>query len=164
LAALDGPVYTKLFGFEPRSNISLSPDFWDEGDKVTQPENQILEKEFSEEEMKDAVFGSYAAGEPGPDVFSFLFFQKFWHVVKVDVIALARDFHRGTLDVKCLNFQRLLSYAARLVLLKACLASMPMYLMPVIKFPKWAINAINSQMTHFFWDNLGDRHKYHLTT
>ena len=57
---------------------------------------------------------------------------------------------------------RLLSYEAKLVLLKACIASIPMYLMSIIKFPKWAINAITSQMAHFFWGNLGDDHKYHL--
>ena len=37
-----------------------------------------------------------------------------------------------------------------------------MYLMSVIKFPKWAINAITSQMDHFFWGDQGDEHKYHL--
>ena len=57
---------------------------------------------------------------------------------------------------------RLLSYEAKLVLLKACIASIPMYLMSVIKFPKWAIKAITSQMAHFFWGNVGDEHKYHL--
>ena len=47
-------------------------------------------------------------------------------------------------------------------MLCACVVSIPVYLMSVIKFPKWAINAINSQMAHFFWGNLGDQHKYHL--
>jgi hypothetical protein len=45
---------------------------------------------------------------------------------------------------------RLLSYGARLTLLKACLASIPVYLMSIIKFPKWAIKAINSHMAIFF--------------
>jgi hypothetical protein len=58
---------------------------------------------------------------------------------------------------------RLLSYAARLTLLKGCLASIPIYLMSVIKFPMWAIEAINSQMTNFFWDDQEDKHKYHLS-
>jgi hypothetical protein len=39
---------------------------------------------------------------------------------------------------------RLLSYGVRLTLLKACLASIPIYLMSIIKFPKWVIEAINS--------------------
>jgi hypothetical protein len=45
---------------------------------------------------------------------------------------------------------RLLSYGARITLLKACLASIPIYMMSVIKFPKWAMKAINSQMANFF--------------
>jgi hypothetical protein len=58
---------------------------------------------------------------------------------------------------------RLLSYGARLVLLKACLASIPVYLMSIIKFPKWAIKAINIQMANFFWNDQEDNHKYHLS-
>jgi hypothetical protein len=35
-----------------------------------------LEKPFSEEEIREATFGSYAAGAPDPDGFSYLFYQK----------------------------------------------------------------------------------------
>jgi hypothetical protein len=45
---------------------------------------------------------------------------------------------------------KLLSYKTRLILLKVYLASIPTYLMPVIKFSKWAIEVINSQMSTFF--------------
>ena len=58
---------------------------------------------------------------------------------------------------------RLLSYAGRLTLLKACLASIPIYLMSIIKFPRWAIDMINSHMARFLWNNSEDKHKYHLT-
>lgn len=43
----------------------------------------------------------------------------------------------------------LLSYEAKLVILHTCIASIPMYLMSIIKFPKWAIKAITSQMAQF---------------
>jgi hypothetical protein len=58
---------------------------------------------------------------------------------------------------------KLLSYGARLTLLKACLASIPIYLMSFIKFPKWVIEAINSQMANFFWNDQENNHKYHLS-
>jgi hypothetical protein len=58
---------------------------------------------------------------------------------------------------------RLLSYAARLTLLKACLASIPIYLMSVIKFSKWAIESITSQMSNFFWDDQEIKHRYHMS-
>jgi hypothetical protein len=45
---------------------------------------------------------------------------------------------------------KLMAYATMMALLKACLASIPIYLMSVIKFPKWAIKAINSQRGDFF--------------
>jgi hypothetical protein len=46
-----------------------------------------------------------------------------------------------------------MSHATRLALLKSCLASIPIYLMSVIKFLKWAIEAINSQMGNFLWND-----------
>jgi hypothetical protein len=58
---------------------------------------------------------------------------------------------------------RLLSSGARLTLLKACLAIIPIYLMLVIKFLTWAIEAINSQMANFFWNDQKNCHKYHLS-
>jgi hypothetical protein len=57
---------------------------------------------------------------------------------------------------------RLLSYSARMTLLKACLASIPIYLMYVIKFPKWAIEIINSHLANFFWHDQEDKYIYHL--
>jgi hypothetical protein len=35
--------------------------------------------------------------------------------------------------------------------------------MSVIKFPKWAIDAINTQMAIFFWNDQKNSHKYHLS-
>jgi hypothetical protein len=55
---------------------------------------------------------------------------------------------------------RLLSYGARLTLLGSCLASIPIYLTSIIKFPKWAIEIINSQMSNFFWNDQEDRYGY----
>jgi hypothetical protein len=44
---------------------------------------------------------------------------------------------------------KLLSYKGRLILLQACIARIPLYLVPFLKFPKWVIKAMNSQMAHF---------------
>jgi hypothetical protein len=48
---------------------------------------------------------------------------------------------------------RLLSYGASLVLLRACIAIIPIYLMSLIRFSKWVIESINSHMASFFWDD-----------
>jgi len=57
---------------------------------------------------------------------------------------------------------RLLSSAGKLTLLKSCLASIPIYLLSVIKFPKWAIENISSHMANFLWNDQEGNHKYHL--
>ena len=43
---------------------------------------------------------------------------------------------------------KLLSYAGRILLIKTCLASIPVYLLSFFKFPKWALDLINNQMAH----------------
>ena len=58
---------------------------------------------------------------------------------------------------------KLLSTAGKLTLLKSCLVSIPVYLISVIKFPKWAIECINSQMANFLWNDHEGKHKYHLS-
>jgi hypothetical protein len=57
---------------------------------------------------------------------------------------------------------KLLSYKAKIILIRSVLASIPNYLMSVTKFPKWAISLINSQMAHCLWDDYEGNHKYHL--
>ena len=57
---------------------------------------------------------------------------------------------------------KLLSYAGRLVLIKTCLASIPIYLMSFFKFPNWALDLINSLMAHCLWNNFEEHGKLHL--
>jgi hypothetical protein len=58
-------------------NIDLSDNLWNSNELVSELHNSNLCKEFSEKEIGDAVFGSYAEGAPGPDGFPFLFYQQF---------------------------------------------------------------------------------------
>jgi hypothetical protein len=51
------------------------------------------------------------------------------------------------------------SFPRGLIMLKACLASIPNYLMSIIKFPKWAIDMINSHIGYFFWGSTEDKKK-----
>lgn len=55
-----------------------------------------------------------------------------------------------------------MSLSGKLVLIKTCLASIPMYLLSVIKFPSWAIKLLNSQMTHCLWSDSENKKKIHL--
>jgi hypothetical protein len=64
----------------------------------------MLESRFSKDEIREAVFSSYADGAPGPDGLSFMFYQCFWEVVKNDLITLFEDWFNGDLDIFRLNF------------------------------------------------------------
>jgi hypothetical protein len=57
---------------------------------------------------------------------------------------------------------KLLAYSSRLVLIKACLAIIHVYLMSFIKLPTWAIRLLESQMAHCLWNDDENVHKYHL--
>jgi hypothetical protein len=59
---------------------------------------------------------------------------------------------------------RLLAYGSKLVLIKTCLASIPVYMLSFIKFPKWAIKLLETQMAHCLWNNTAECHTYHLAS
>jgi hypothetical protein len=71
---------------------------------VSNLENELFEAPFSENEVREAVFGSYAEGALGPDGFSFLFYQVFWDLIKGDLIKLVRLFEQGGLNLDRLNY------------------------------------------------------------
>lgn len=96
--------YIKFFGQDERSVVQLDDDFWKESEKVTEEEVHLLEKEISKEEVREAIFGSYAKGAPSPDGFSFLFYQTFWEVIKKDLMNLVNSFERDQLDLDRLNY------------------------------------------------------------
>jgi hypothetical protein len=96
--------YKKLFGQEPRENLRLDENFWEEDEKVSNEENQLLQVEFSEEEIKTAIDASYTEGAPGPDGFSFMFYQKFWKTIKGDFMDLVKGFESGDINLARLNY------------------------------------------------------------
>jgi hypothetical protein len=64
----------------------------------------MLESEFSKVEIKKAIEGSYAEGAPGPDGFLFLFYQRFWSIIKDDLMAMVRIFEKGEMNIARLNY------------------------------------------------------------
>ena len=63
----------------------------------------MLVAPFSETEIKEAIFSCYPEGAPGPDGLPFLFYQKFWGLIKKDLVEMFEDFHKGQLDLYRLN-------------------------------------------------------------
>lgn len=95
--------YKTLFAKENRIEAKFNSDFWSIDELVTKEENELLIQPFSEE-VKQAIFNCYSDGAPGPDGISFMFYQKFWDIVKKDLLAMFNDFHQGRLDLHRLNF------------------------------------------------------------
>jgi hypothetical protein len=96
--------YKNLFQAEDRVGIALTEDFYSQEEKVSDQDNEMLDAPFTEEEIKADVFSSYFDGAPGPDGLSFMFYQKFWDLVKKNIFALFSDLQKGKLDLYRLNF------------------------------------------------------------
>ena len=96
--------YKNLFVKSERNNISLDETRKEDIIQVQEEENRILVEEFTEKEVRDAVFQMKHNKAPGPDGFPVEFNQAFWSLIKDDLMALFRDFHCGNLDLFSLNF------------------------------------------------------------
>jgi hypothetical protein len=59
---------------------------------------------------------------------------------------------------------KLLAYSSRLELIRSCLSSIHVYFLSFIKFSKWAIKLLESQMAHCLWNNNFECHMYHLAS
>jgi hypothetical protein len=53
---------------------------------------------------RDVVFESYFEGALGPDGFSFLLYQKFWPLIKEDLMKLIHGFSRGEVNIARLHY------------------------------------------------------------
>lgn len=63
----------------------------------------IKEMEFSEEEIKESVNLCNGDKAPGLDGFNMKFMQKFWYVIKDDVIEMFRELHKTGEFLRALN-------------------------------------------------------------
>ncbi|KAK1258442.1 hypothetical protein QJS04_geneDACA006646 [Acorus gramineus] len=63
----------------------------------------LLEAPFGEIEIFQAIAKAEGDKAPGPDGFSLSFFQRYWPIVKRDVVAMCEEFYAGSQTVGCLN-------------------------------------------------------------
>ena len=64
----------------------------------------MLIEEFTEKEVREAIFQMKHNKPPGPDGFPTEFYQVFWSLIKDDLMAMFREFHAGNLPLFNLNF------------------------------------------------------------
>ena len=72
--------------------------------QVSQEENDVLVSEFTEAEVREAVFQMEHNKAPGPDGFPAEFYQVFYGLIKDDLMALFLDFFNEDLNLFSLNF------------------------------------------------------------
>ncbi|XP_047057289.1 uncharacterized protein LOC124663662 [Lolium rigidum] len=96
--------YKKLFGAPASTNISLVENDFQDITQISPLENEILTAPFTEKEVFEAVSQMELNKAPGPDGFPAEFYQKFWDVIKKDLMALFSQFSNGDLPLYKLNF------------------------------------------------------------
>ncbi|XP_057793325.1 uncharacterized protein LOC131009943 [Salvia miltiorrhiza] len=74
-----------------RACLRLPADFVNR--KISDSAREWLDRPFSEEEIKEAVWNCDGGKSPGPDGFNFLFMKRCWDVIKGDLLSVLREFH-----------------------------------------------------------------------
>jgi hypothetical protein len=82
----------------------LSNTFWADRPRVSGEEGASLTQNFLEEEIKTAIFSMKNASAPGPNGFGAHFLKSFRPTIKDDYMALFKDFHKGDLDIRRMNY------------------------------------------------------------
>ena len=87
------------------SNPQAIDDVVSEVDGVVTPRmNHALLQPFTHEEIRTTLFQMHPSKSPGPDGMSTLFFQKFWHIVGIDVSFAILDFLNSGRMLGSINF------------------------------------------------------------
>jgi mannosylglycoprotein endo-beta-mannosidase len=76
--------YKNLFGSLEAGRLSLIEFLVEDIPQVTNTEREMLVAEFSEKEIREAIFQMKHNKAPGPDGFPAEFYQVFWSLIKDD--------------------------------------------------------------------------------
>ena len=70
---------------------------------VDENEKLLWEREFDREEVVQTLKELRGDKAPGVDGFTMAFFQHYWRVVQVDIMAFFKEFHESYMFEKCVN-------------------------------------------------------------
>ncbi|OMO67876.1 reverse transcriptase [Corchorus capsularis] len=73
------------------------------GTRLTNEMRDLLDQDFTEEDIKVATFQMNPSKAPGPDGMNPCFYQKFWHVIGKDVSTMALQFLNAGLPLSDIN-------------------------------------------------------------
>jgi hypothetical protein len=80
--------YKNLLGSSEVGRISLNESLVEDIPQVTSTESEMLVSEFSEKEIREAIFQMKHNKVSGPDGFPAEFYQVFWSLIKDDLMAM----------------------------------------------------------------------------
>jgi hypothetical protein len=96
--------YKGLFALPNETIVRLDESRREDISQVSDEENRVLVEEFTEEEVKKAIFQMEHNKSSGPYGFLAEFYQMLWELIKKDLMALFHEFHQGSLPLYSLNF------------------------------------------------------------
>jgi hypothetical protein len=96
--------YKNLFGPHKPNHFGMIETEIHDIPQLSIEENQILIASITEKEVHDAIMQMEKNKVPGPDGFPAEFYQKFWEVIKTDLMAMFEAFQNHELPLFHLNF------------------------------------------------------------
>lgn len=91
--------FKRLFGQTTTNRIEMTCEQWHPSVDLRK-----LERDFTQDEIKKAVWDLGPDKASGPDRFPLFFYRIFWEEVKGDVLALISDFTEGRANIKRINY------------------------------------------------------------
>jgi hypothetical protein len=91
--------YKKLFGDPPINNFSMIESETIDIPQISDEESSIWCAKFTKKDIHDAIMQMEKNKAPGPDGFPAEFYQRFWEVIKIDLLDLFVAFHKGELPL-----------------------------------------------------------------
>ncbi|KNA05116.1 hypothetical protein SOVF_193340, partial [Spinacia oleracea] len=95
--------YQNLLGSNTTNRCCILPEIVAAGPMLTLVQGQLLTKQFTNEEVKAAMFSIDGDKAPGPDGFGSHFFKENWHIVGGDITRAVLDFFKTGKLLKEIN-------------------------------------------------------------
>lgn len=84
--------------------MRLDEEVWSNKLRVMDNDNLFLLQQFTEDDVLKVIKDLPSNSTSGPDGFPTFFYKEFWGVIKKPFIELMKDFSKGVLDIKRLNY------------------------------------------------------------
>ena len=95
--------FSCLLGTQAPSVINFDLDNLLLGSKLTTSQALSLTRPFSLDEIRLAILSMNVNASPGPDGFGPAFFKVNWDLIKLDLLNLMNDFHKGCAELARIN-------------------------------------------------------------